>query len=238
MIGGFIITGNIPKTVIIRAIAPSLKALLPDVLGDPVLELHGPNGLFIQNDNWQDDSDQSFQIGSTTIAPTNDLESAIVATLAPGNYTAAVSGKNGESGLAIMEVYDLNFIADSQLANISTRGVVRSADNVLIGGFILGGSERNAKVLVRAIGPSLAKIGVNNSLPDPTLELRDRNGVLLRRNDNWQDQQRADIEATTIAPAMESEAAIIADLPPGPYTTIVAGNGTSGVGLIEIYSFR
>ena len=236
MIGGFIITGNISKRVIIRAIAPSLQAQLPDALRDPVLELHGPDGLFIQNDDWQDDSDQSFEIGSTTIAPTNDLESAIVATLAPGNYTAAVSGKNGKSGLAIVEVYDLNVAADSQLANISTRGVVRSGDDVLIGGFILGGSESNAKVLVRAIGPSLAKIGVNNSLPDPTLELRDGNGVLLRRNDNWQDHQRADIEATTIAPTMDSEAAIIADLPPGPYTTIVAGNGTSGVGLIEIYN--
>ena len=238
MIGGFIITGIVPKTVIIRAIAPSLRATLPDVLADPVLELHGPGGLFIQNDNWQDDSDQSFEIGSSTIAPTNELESAVVATLAPGNYTAAISGRNGESGLAIIEVYDLNSAADSELANISTRGVVRSADNVLIGGFILGGAESNAKVLVRAIGPSLAKVGVNDSLPDPTLELRDGNGVLLRRNDNWKDQQRAEIEATTIAPALESEAAILADLPAGQYTTIVSGNGTSGVGLVEIYNLR
>jgi hypothetical protein len=236
MIGGFIITGNAFKTVIIRAIAPSLRAQLPDVLTDPVLELHGPDGLFIRNDNWQDDPDQSFQIGSSRVAPTDELESAIVATLPPGSYTAAVTGKHGESGVGVIEVYDLNDTADSQLANISTRGVVQSGDNVLIGGFILGGSESNSKVLVRAIGPSLASLGVNNSLPDPTLELRDGNGVLLRSNDNWQDQQRAEIEATTIAPAMGSEAAIVADLPPGPYTTIVAGNGTSGVGLIEIYN--
>jgi hypothetical protein len=236
MIGGFIITGNAFKTVIIRAIAPSLQSQLPDVLRDPVLDLHGPDGLFIHNDNWQDDPDQSFQIGASGASPSDELESAIVATLPPGNYTAAVSGKNGASGVGLIEVYDLNDTADSQLANISTRGVVRSGDDVLIGGFILGGSESNSKVLVRAIGPSLASLGVNNSLADPTLELRDRNGGLLRRNDNWKEQQRLDIEATTIAPTMDYEAAIIADLPPGAYTTIVAGNGTSGIGLIEIYN--
>ena len=236
MIGGFIITGNAFKTVIVRAIAPSLHTQLPDVLADPVLELHGPGGLFIRNDNWQDDPDQSFQIGSSSVAPAHEWESAIVATLPPGSYTAAVNGKNGESGVGIIEVYDLNGTADSKLANISTRGVVQSGDNVLIGGFILGGGNNNAKVLVRAIGPSLARFGVNNSLPDPTLELRDGNGVLLHRNDNWKDQQPADIEATGIAPATESEAAILADLPPGPYTTIVAGNGTSGVGMVEIYN--
>ena len=236
MIGGFIITGNVAKTVVIRAIAPSLHTLLPDVLPDPVLELHGPDGLFIQNDNWQDDVDQSFQIGSSNIAPSHDLESAIAATLPPGNYTAAVSGKNGESGVGVIEVYDLNNTADSQLANISTRGVVQSGDNVLIGGFILGGADSNAKILVRAIGPSLANLGVNDALADPALELRDGNGALLRRNDNWKDQQGSEIEATTIPPALDAEAAILADLAPGPYTAIVAGNGASGVGLIEIYN--
>jgi hypothetical protein len=237
MIGGFIITGNAFKSVVVRAIAPSLRAQLSDVLNDPVLELHGPDGLFIRNDNWQEDSDQSFQIGSSSVAPAHELESAIVATLPPGQYTAAVTGKNGESGVGMIEVYDLNDTANSQLANISTRGVVQSGDNVLIGGFILGGANSsNAKVLVRAIGPSLAGLGVNNSLPDPSLELRDGNGVLLRSNNNWKDLQAAEIEATKIAPAMDSEAAIFAELPPGSYTTVVTGNGTSGVGLVEIYN--
>jgi hypothetical protein len=89
---------------------------------------------------------------------------------------------------------------------------------------------------VRAIGPSLTNVGVNNAMFDPTLELRDGNGVLLCSNDNWQDQQRADIEATEIPPAMDSEAAIVADLPPGLYTAIVASKGSSGVGLIETYN--
>ncbi len=117
--------------------------------------------------------------------------------------------------------------------------MVRSADGVLIGGFILSGTDEKAKVLVRAIGPSLESAGVRNSLSDPTLELRDGNGLLLRSNDNWKDEQRTEIEATQIPPAMESEAAIIADLPSGLYTVIVAGkNGVNGVGLIEVYSLR
>jgi probable HAF family extracellular repeat protein len=239
MIGGFIITGNAGKKVIIRAIGPSLQSSLPDALTDPVLELRGADGSLIrQNDNWKEDASQASELQANNVAPTHDLESAIVATLAPGNYTAAVSGKDGGTGVGLVEVYDLNPSADSKLANISTRGVVQSADNVLIGGFILGGGEANAKVLVRAIGPSLANVGVRNSLSDPTLELRDGNGVLLRSNDNWKDQQHTEIEATQIPPTMDSEAAIIADLPSGLYTAIVAGKGSNGVGLIEIYNLR
>jgi probable HAF family extracellular repeat protein len=239
MIGGFIITGNAEKKVVIRAIGPSLQDSLPGALTDPMLELRGPDGSLIrQNDNWRDDTSQASEIEANKVAPTHNLESAIVATLSPGNYTAAVTGKNGTNGVGLIEVYDLNQSADSKLANISTRGIVQSADNVLIGGFILGGANSNAKVLVRAIGPSLATLGVSNALSDPTLELRDGNGVLLQSNDNWKDQQRTDIEATKIAPSMDSEAAIIADLPPGLYTAIVAGKGSNGVGLIEVYNLR
>jgi hypothetical protein len=239
MIGGFIITGNADKKVVIRAIGPSLQGSLAGALADPVLELRGADGSLIRrNDNWRDDAAQAVEIEANKIAPKHALESAIVTTLAPGNYTAAVSGKNGTTGVGLVEVYDLSQSADSKLANISTRGVVQSADNVLIGGFILGGANANAKVLVRAIGPSLANAGVTNPLADPVLELRDGNGVLLRSNDNWKDQQRADIEATQIPPPMDSEAAIIADLPPGLYTAIVAGKASSGVGLIEIYNLR
>jgi WD40 repeat protein len=236
MIGGFIITGNAEKKVVVRAIGPSLQANLPEAVADPILELRGSDGSLIrQNDNWRDDATQASEIEANKVAPTHNLESAIVATLPPGNYTAAVTGKNGATGVGLVEVYDLDQAADSKLANISTRGVVQSADNVLIGGFILGGANTNAKVLVRAIGPSLAAVGINNSLSDPTLELRDGNGVLLQSNDNWKDEQRAAIEATGLAPARDFEAVLIADLPPGLYTTIVAGKSSSGVGLVEIY---
>ena len=238
MIGGFIITGKEAKKVVLRAIGPSLQNSLPGALPDPVLELRASDGsLLNRNDNWNDDALQAAELQAIKLAPTDELESAVVMTLPPGNYTAAVTGKDGANGVGLVEVYDLNPDGDAQLANISTRGAVRSADGVLIGGFILGGTDRNAKVLVRAIGPSLANVGVRNTLSDPTLELRDGNGVLLRSNDNWKGQQQTEIEATQIAPAMDSEAAIIADLPAGLYTAIVAGkNGSSGVGLIEVYS--
>jgi WD40 repeat protein len=237
LIGGFIITGNQTKKVVIRAIGPSLQNSLANALADPVLELHSSDGsLLTRNDNWKDDSVQAAELIAKQIAPSHELESAIVAVLAPGNYTAMVGGKDNAEGVGLVEVYDVSSEKDSRLANISTRGVVESAQNVLIGGFILGGASGNAKVLVRAIGPSLSGAGVANALSDPALELRDGNGVLLQSNDNWKDRQRAEIEATNIPPTMDSEAALIADLPSGTYTAVVTSNGPSGVALIEVYA--
>ncbi|MEY2529200.1 MAG: hypothetical protein QOJ05_1290 [Verrucomicrobiota bacterium] len=236
LLGGFIITGNSPKKVVVRAIGPSLQGMLSGALTDPVLELRGSDGVLLgQNDNWRDDASQASYLEANGFAPSHNLESAIVATLVPGNYTAALTGKNGAIGVGLVEVYDVNQAADSKLANLSTRGVVQSAENVLIGGFILGGSSANTKVLVRAIGPSLANFGVNNAVSDPTLELRDSNGGLLQSNDNWKDEKRAEIEATGLSPAMDSESVIVADLPAGAYTAIVAGKGSNGIGLVEIY---
>lgn len=240
MIGGFIITGNAEKTVAVRAIGPSLEKNLFGALADPILEVHASDGsLLRQNDNWKDDPAQAAELIANQIAPSHDLESAMILTLAPGTYTAMVRGKSGGSGVGLVEVYDLSPDADSELANISTRGLVESAENVLIGGFILGGSNGNTKVLVRTIGPSLATIGVRNALSDPILELRDENGALLLANDNWKDQQQSEIEQTGIPPNDSSESAILADLPPGAYTAIVAGKGgANGVALIEVYNLR
>jgi WD40 repeat protein len=240
MIGGFIVTGNETKKVVIRAIGPSLQSSLAGVLPDPVLELRSSDGsLLVQNDNWKDDPLQAAELEANQIAPAHEFESAIIATVGPGSYTAAVKGKNGAAGIGLAEIYDLSGTGEAQLANISTRAVAASAEDVLIGGFILGGASENARVLVRALGPSLAGAGVANSLSDPTLELRDENGVLLVANDNWQDQQRARIEQTGIPPGDPSEAAILADLPPGAYTAIVGGkSGSGGVALIEVYNLR
>ncbi len=149
LIGGFIITGNDPKNVILRAIGPSLS--LDGVLADPVLELHEPDGTVITNDNWRDSQEQ--EITDTGLEPADDLESAIVATLAPGAYTAIVSGQGGGTGVGLVEAYDLDALADSQLANISTRGSVGTDDNVMIGGFILGGPTGDTSVVVRGLGP-------------------------------------------------------------------------------------
>lgn len=240
MIGGFIVTGTTPKKVIIRAMGPSLQQSgLTDVLADPTLELHAAdNSLITSNDNWKDS--QQTEIQNSGIPPTNDLESAIVTTLQPGNYTAIEKGKNQTSGVGLVEVYELDQNPGSQLANISTRGFVQPGNNVMIGGFILGGGSlgANAKIVARGIGPSLSQSSVPNALPDPTLELHDVNGALLFSNDNWKDDsvQAAAISSSGLAPKDDRESAIVATLPPGAYTAIIAGkSGVTGIALVEVY---
>ena len=237
LIGGFIVVGTDPKKVIIRAIGPSLADMgVPDALADPILELHMSDGSVVTNDNWRDTQEQ--EIIDSTVPPSNNLESAIVATLDPNPYTAIVRGKNNGTGVGLVEVYDLDQAANSQLANISTRGFVDIGDNVMIGGFIVGG-DNSTTVLVRAIGPSLGAIGVDDPLQDPTLELHDADGVQVASDDNWRDTQEQEIIDTTIPPVDDREAAILADLTPAAYTAIVRGkNGTTGVGLMEVYNLQ
>jgi uncharacterized delta-60 repeat protein len=237
LIGGFIITGTDPKEVIVRGIGPSLGAVgVIGFLADPVLELHKSDGTIVTNDNWKDT--QQVEINATGFAPGSDLESAILATLDPGAYTAIVSGKNGGTGVGLVEVYDLDQMAASQLANISTRGFVDIGDNVMIGGFIIGAGG-SSTVVLRAIGPSLGAVGVANPLQDPTLELHDGSGAVVAFDDNWKDSQEAQIEAAQLAPSDDRESAIEATLAPGAYTAIVRGaNGTTGVGLVEAYNIQ
>jgi hypothetical protein len=232
LIGGFIVTGNDPKPVIVRALGPSTG--VTGSLADPVLELHDSDETVIaSNDNWK--SDQESAILSTGVAPTNELESAIVETLAPGAYTAIVSGKNGATGVGLVEVYDLDLTVDSKLANISTRGFVGTGDNVLIGGFIVLG-DTSTSTLIRAIGPSLTALGVTGALQDPELELHDGNGTLIVSNDDWMTDQESEIIATGAAPTESAESAIVMTLAPGNYTAIVSGkSNTTGVGLVEVY---
>ena len=242
LIGGFIITGNAAKKVIIRAIGPSLSQHgLSDVLADPTLDLYDGNSALLQsNDNWQDDPSQASQISASGLAPSNNLESAIIATLQPGNYTAIVRGKNSGQGIALAEVYDLDPAGDSQLGNISGRSYVQTNDDVMIGGFIIGNNIGATNVIIRAIGPSLSQSGLSNVLADPTLELYDGNGALLQSNDNWQDDadQAARISAANLAPSNSLESAIWASLAPGNYTAIVRGkNNGVGIGIVEVYSF-
>lgn len=237
LIGGLIITGTDPKKVILRAIGPSLPlGGTTVVLADPVLELHEPDGTVVTNDNWRDA--QAQEIIDTNLAPTNDLESAIVATLDPGAYTAIVRGKDGGTGVALVEAYDLDDAAQSQLANISTRGFVETDDNVMIGGFIIGGSgEDSGTVVVRGIGPTLSDQGVANALNDPTLELHDADGVLVASNDNWRDSKETEIEASGLSPTYDRESAILAKLSAGAYTAILRGkDNATGVGLVEAYN--
>jgi streptogramin lyase len=237
LIGGFIITGTAGKRVILRALGPSLaNAGVEGALQDPVLELYDSNGTFVNgNDNWK--SQNQAGIEATGVPPTDDRESALLINLAVSNWTAVVRGKNDTTGVGLVEVYDLDQAADSQLANISTRGRVETAENVMIGGLIIGGN--GARGIVRALGPSLAQAGVSGVLSDPQLSLRDANGTEIARNNDWKSDQQAEIQATGVAPANDRESAVVRYFAPGNYTAIVSGNlNATGVGLVEFYNLQ
>ena len=234
LIGGFIVTGDLDKSIVIRALGPSLSALgVKHPLANPVLDLYDATGTLVEeNNDWT-----SLPPGTvpSDLQPANPLESVIVRTLLPGNYTAVLQSVDSSIGNALVELYDLD-PGNSRMRNMSTRGEVGVGDNVMIGGFIIGGSAP-AKLLVRGLGPSLAAAGVSGALQNPVLELYDSRGSLIYQNDNWRSTQEKEIIATTVAPANDNEAAILATLPAGAYTAILRGaNSTSGVALVEVYA--
>ena len=238
VISGFIVTGSTPKRVGVRALGPSLANFgIPGPLADPIIQLNrGDGSLVMVNDNWK--NTQQAEITAAGLAPSDDREAALIATLPTGNYTAVVSGKNGGTGVALAEVYDLDQAADSRLANISTRATVGTGSNVLIGGFITGSKIGATRVAIRALGPSLQQFGIANPLPDPWLALYDANGTLLASDDNWQTHpnQAAAIASYGLVPPNNLESVIAISLAPGRYTAIVTDkNNQTGIGLIEIY---
>jgi plastocyanin/uncharacterized protein YggT (Ycf19 family) len=256
MIGGFIVQGIQPKMVIIRAIGPELTQFgVPNVLANPTLELHnGAGAVIASNDDWQTTmiggiitQDQVQEILNSGRAPADTRESAIIADLPAGNYTAIVRGLSSTTGVALVEVYDLSPNADSILGNISTRSFVQTDDNVMIGGFIVQGTQPKM-VIIRAIGPELTQFGVPNVLANPTLELHNGAGAVIASNDNWQTtiiggiithDQVQEILNSGLAPTDPTESAIIANLPAGNYTAIVRGvSNTTGVALVEVYDLQ
>ena len=237
LIGGFIVTGTANKQIMIRALGPSLsQAGVSGALQDPVLELYNSAGALVTTiDDWKE-SGQRSAIEATGIPPRDDREAAGVFTVAPAGYTAVIRGKNDTTGIGLVEVYDLSQAARSQLANISTRGRVDTGEEVMIGGFILGGN--GARVLIRALGPSLTQAGVPGALSDPTLSLRNANGVEIAASNDWRAQQ-AEVQATGAAPSDDRESALVTTLGPGNYTAIVTGvGGMTGVGLVEVYNLN
>jgi PKD repeat protein len=237
LIGGFIIHGSEQKKVILRGIGPSLN--VPGKLDDPVIQVFNSAGVNIGgNDDWKTDQQN---VESTGLAPSDDRESAIVMTLDPGLYTVVMRGKNNSSGIGVVEMYDIGIAANARLANVSSRGFIATGDNILIGGFFAG--PQNAAVtrmVFRAIGPSLAAFNVPQVLQDPTIELRNGNGDLVGSNDDWQTDQKSEIEATGLQPSDPHESAVVlTNFEPGPYTAIVRGkNNTTGNGLVEIYDVQ
>jgi hypothetical protein len=233
MIGGFIIDGDAKKDVVFRALGPSLANLgVKYALPDPTLEVYDSAGALIeQNDNWTTLPPGTVPAG---LEPTNPAEAVVVASLAPGSYTAVLRSADGTEGNALCELYDLA-PGNSNVRNVSTRGQVGIGDDVMIGGFIIGGTAP-AKIMVRAIGPSLAAFGVTGVLPDPVLELHDQDGSLIYQNDNWRADQAQQIIETTIQPSDDRESAIIATLTAGAYTAVVHdAHNVQGVALVEVY---
>lgn len=227
--------------MLLRGLGPSLDAFgIADVLLDPVLELRGPDGLIMTNDNWMENP-QRAQFEGGPFQPTDNRESVVLATVPPEMYTVILSGVGGTTGVGLVEIYDRSQAVASELANISSRGFVQTGENVMIGGFILGGATSNADIAVRGLGPSLANFGVTDFLADPTIELRDENGALLAANDDWADDpvSAAQLTANGLAPQHPDESGFFTSLPPAQFTAILAGkNGGVGVGLVEIYNLR
>jgi hypothetical protein len=234
MVNAFTITGFDPKQVIVRSLGPSLSGVgISNPLADPVLELHGPGGFVtLTNNNWRDT--QEAEILATGLAPTNDLESAIIATLLPGSYTTVLRGNGGGTGVGVNELYDLASGGSSHLTAVGTRGAVLMGADVLISGIIL---HDGGDILVRALGPSMSGAGVVNTLQDPILQFHDSNGAQLASNDNWRGSQEAEIIATGIPPQDDREAALLTNVSAGLYTAVVAGvNNTTGIGYVQFYA--
>jgi cytochrome c peroxidase len=240
-IGGFIITGTAPKRVLVRALGPSLAQFnLSTLLADPTITLNGPPGFTpVTNDNWR--SAQETEIKATGLAPGDDLEPAIIATLEPGSYTAVLSGVNSGTGTGILEIYDLDFAADSRLANISTRAFVGTGDDMVIAGFTVGNADSVDHIIVRGLGQTVARFGIFPTVRDPLLEVHNANGATLVANDSWQqDAEHAEVLAAGLAPYAE-EAAVALTLGPGAYTALLSAKtypfvDLRGVGLVEVYS--
>jgi hypothetical protein len=234
LIGGFIIGGTGNVDVLLRALGPTLQQFgISGFLADPTLDLYSGQTLLASNDNWKDKQQAAIQ--ATGLAPPNDKESAILQpNLAPGSYTAIVSGKNNTTGVGLVEAYDLSKSPNTTLTNISTRGFVDTDQNVMIAGVISG--DGIVKMIVRALGPTLSQFGVTNVLADPTLEVHDVQGNLLASNDNWKDTQQAEIQASGKAPPNDLESAIVIERQPANTTAIVRGkNNTTGNALVEVY---
>lgn len=237
LIGGFIIGGQAKKRIVVRGLGPSLKingTPIPGTLSDPAIELHRSDGaLAAANNDWKET--QATEIQATGLAPADDREAAIVASLDPGAYSVVLSGRDNTTGIGLVEAYDIDQTSTARLLNLAARGRVETQNNVMIGGVILSGSDY-ARVIFRGLGPS---IPVADRLSDPVLELHDGNGALIRSNDDWRQNQSAEIQASGLAPTNDREAAIIGNFPPGAYTAVLRGkNGSSGIGLVEAYKLN
>ena len=239
LIGGFIIEGDTAKTVVVRARGPSLLPFgLTNALLNPMLQLvrSSDQAQIAVNDNWQSAANAA-DIQASGFAPSEALESAIMVTLAPGAYSAIVTGAAGGTGIGIVEVFEVDQ-PTTPLVNISTRGAVFTGNDVMIGGFVIQGSGPQT-VVVRARGPSLLPFGLTDALLNPMIQLiRSSDQAQIAVNDNWQSAANAaDIQASGFAPPEALESAILITLPPGAYSVILTGaGGATGIAILEVFA--
>jgi hypothetical protein len=234
-IAGFVIGGSEAKKLLIRGLGPTLTQFnVTGVMPNPTLKLYdGSGSLITTNDDWK--STQEAAITATDLAPPNDLEAAILAALQPGAYTVILADASGAAGVGLLEVYDLDPQASSKLLNLSTRGLVQTDVQALIAGCSVAADSND--VLVRALGPSLRTLGIDNALADPVVTLYDSNANVIAANDDWKDSQRSAVENTGLQPPNDLDAALLIRLARGNYTAIVTGkSGSVGVGLAEVYA--
>jgi hypothetical protein len=197
--------------------------------------------LIATNNNWRTTEiggiitgNQSAEIEGSGLAPGNDLESAIIADLVPGSYTAVVRGVANTTGTGVVDAYDMSASSPARLANVATRGLIQPGDKLMIAGFII--QDGDVQAVVRAIGPSLSAFGINNALPDTTLQVRDKDGAIVIENDDWESHQKQELEATGLQPSDPLEAAVVTTLQPGQYTAQVRGKPEStGIGVVQVY---
>jgi len=247
LIEGFIVQGpaGSTKKIMLRALGPFLAQFgITDALANPTLEIHdASNATVATNNDWKVTQvgglitgDQSAEISASQLAPSDDLESAIIANLAPGSYTAVVRGLGNTTGTGIVDAYDISAGSPARLVNIATRGLIQPGDKLMIAGFIVLNAP--VKAVIRAIGPSLSGFGITNALPDTTLQLRDENGGIVLENDDWRtnQQQAQELQNVGLQPSNDLEAALIATIQPGLYTAQVRGtNDATGIGVVEVY---
>ena len=236
MIGGFIISGNEPKRVAIRALGPSLLAAgLTGALRDPALEIHDSSGAsFAHHSGWADA--EQTELLASGLQPRELNEPATMQTLMPGAYTATMTGEDGGSGVGLLEIYDVEDVSGARVSNLSARGFVGTDDNVMIAGFIVRGGGGSLNLVIRALGPSLAQSGITQPLDDPMIEVHDVNGAVIAANNNWRDAQESALASRSLAPSDDREAALLFSVSAGAYTAVLQGNGgTSGIGLLELY---
>ena len=245
LIEGFIVQGpaGSTKKILVRGIGPSLGQFsVSDPLANPILEIHDDtNAIVATNNDWQNTEigglitgPQAAEIAATNLAPGNELEAAIIANLPPGRYTAVVRGAGNTSGTGVVDAYDLSPGSAARLANIATRGLIHPGDQLMIAGFIV--QHGPVKVVVNALGPSLKPFGVSNALPDTTLQLRNQQGAILLENDDWESDQKEELQNTGLQPSHPLEAALVTIIAPGQYTAHVRGKGNdSGIGVVQVF---